>query len=273
MAVAGRSASVHDRVKAVTPQAVVFLPLSDDVSQSSALVDDSLASRMPGSGGAILVGIGMLARNHRTVELGTALAALITNMRNMPATKIWLIVFLPMMLPPTAIETTWRAKILPQRTRNVPMERTGAFPSELAKELRLAQFEKRRHGFNAVPQILQSEVFVGSVLVIVVVGDGNHDGMSLRSPLHGNQRHASAHSWQKHDGASRTFDGADHLLRDRQVHRSAGGIVTRRVTHDFCDLGMRGQNLTRGLAVHHKISTGADVVDDALLLLLPVDAQ
>lgn len=59
-AIACRSASPYHRVKAISPQAIVFLPLPHDVPQIPALVDDSLAGRVSLSRGMIVGAVWVL---------------------------------------------------------------------------------------------------------------------------------------------------------------------------------------------------------------------
>jgi hypothetical protein len=60
----GSAAALYDRVKAIFPETVIFLPLPLNESQSVALADYSLASRVMFSGRMILsalVGMSLLA--------------------------------------------------------------------------------------------------------------------------------------------------------------------------------------------------------------------
>jgi len=54
-----RGATLYDWVKAISPQTVVFLPLSLDEAQPLAFADDSLASRIA-FGGVMLSALGGL---------------------------------------------------------------------------------------------------------------------------------------------------------------------------------------------------------------------
>ena len=53
------------------------------------------------------------------------------------------------------------------------------------QDMRLWHGDEGGHGFDAVPEVLQAEVFVGGVLVVVVVGDGDGDGAGVGGALHG----------------------------------------------------------------------------------------
>src|SRR5260370_22924218 len=55
------------------------------------------------------------------------------------------------------------------------------------------------HGFDAVPEVLQAEVFVGGVLVVVVVGDGDADGVGVCGAFHGVERDGSAGGGEEDD--------------------------------------------------------------------------
>src|SRR5260370_14066055 len=73
------------------------------------------------------------------------------------------------------------------------------------------------HGFDAVPEVLQAEVFVGGVLVVVVVGDGDADGTGVCGSFHGVERYGSAGRWQKDDFAAGALDGVDDVGGDGKV--------------------------------------------------------
>ena len=79
------------------------------------------------------------------------------------------------------------------------------------------------HGFDAVPQILQAEVFVGGVLVVVVVGDGDADGAGVGGALHGIERDGPPKVGQKDDFAAGALDGMDDVGGDGEIHGSARG--------------------------------------------------
>ena len=53
--------------------------------------------------------------------------------------------------------------------------------------------EQRSHRFDSVPQILQTQILIGGVLIVVVIRDGDSDGARLCSALHRSQRHAPSH--------------------------------------------------------------------------------
>jgi hypothetical protein len=68
-AVACGSTSLYDRVKAISPEAIVLLPLPLNETQSLALSDDSLASRVSFHSTTILAAIGVLTGHTRTAQL------------------------------------------------------------------------------------------------------------------------------------------------------------------------------------------------------------
>src|SRR2546425_3251174 len=70
--------------------------------------------------------------------------------------------------------------------------------------------KQRRHEFDAVPEVLQAEVFVVAVLVVVMVANGNAD---LRNAKHafGHIRSCCAGGWNFHRRASRAFHGPDYF--------------------------------------------------------------
>ena len=60
---------------------------------------------------------------------------------------------------------------------------------------------------------------------------------------------------------------------DGQIHGRADGVVAGLVAEDHSNARMRGEDLLRGFLVDDEVAAGADVVDDALLLDAPVDAD
>src|SRR6202034_241230 len=111
------------------------------------------------------------------------------------------------------------------------------------------------------------------MLVVIVVSDGHGDGAGVRGSLHGSEGNAAAHGWQQDDRLVGAFDGGDDFLGDGQIHRSADGVVTGQVAHEHGDTGVRGEDFLRGFVIHDEVAAGANVVDDALLLVVPVDAD
>src|SRR5580704_15148319 len=93
------------------------------------------------------------------------------------------------------------------------------------------------HGFDAVPEVLQAEVFVGGVLVVVVVGDGDADGAGVGGSLHGVERYGAAGGGEKDDFAAGAFDCLDDFGGDGQVDGGAGGGLAF-VCLDVGDLGV-----------------------------------
>src|SRR5580704_10989590 len=79
------------------------------------------------------------------------------------------------------------------------------------------------HGFDAVPEVLQAEVFVGGVLVVVVVGDGDGDGAGVGGALHGVEWDGAVEGGEEDDFAASGFDGVDDVGGDGEVDGRAGG--------------------------------------------------
>src|SRR5258708_24751094 len=73
------------------------------------------------------------------------------------------------------------------------------------------------HGFDAVPEVLQAEVFVGGMLVVVVVGDGDADGAGVGGSFHGVERDGAAGGGEEGDFA------AGGLAAARYVAGGGGG--------------------------------------------------
>src|ERR1700737_2785668 len=94
---------------------------------------------------------------------------------------------------------------------------------QCAHEVASGHGDEGGHGFDAVPEVLQAEVFVGGVLVVVVVGDGDADGWGVCGSLHGVERDGSAGGWQKDDFAAGGFDCFDDVGGDGEIHGGAGG--------------------------------------------------
>jgi len=61
LSIPGGTAAAYDRVKAILPETVIFLPLPRNESEFPAFADYSLASRVMLDGGAILSGPGRLS--------------------------------------------------------------------------------------------------------------------------------------------------------------------------------------------------------------------
>ena len=127
------------------------------------------------------------------------------------------------------------------------------------------------HGFDAVPQVLQAEVFVGGVLVVVVVGDGDADGAGVGGALHGVERDGPAEG-----GRRMTLPWAlsTALMTSAAMGRSIGvrEAVSPLVGLDPGDFGVGETLVAGGWGVGDEVALRADVVDDALLLGLRVDA-
>src|SRR5258707_7861527 len=82
------------------------------------------------------------------------------------------------------------------------------------------------HGFDAVPEVLQAEVFVGGVLVVIVVGDGDADGAGVCGSFHGVEGDGGAGSGEKDDFVAGALDCVDYVGCDGEVDRGAGGCVS-----------------------------------------------
>jgi hypothetical protein len=111
------------------------------------------------------------------------------------------------------------------------------------------------------------------MLVIVIVGDGNDNGAGAGGSLDGAQGNAAPHGGPEGDFPASTADGDDDGLSHGQIHGSADGVVAGGVTYDHGDARMCSQNLLRRLVIDDEIAARADVIDDPLLLLAPVNRQ
>src|SRR5580692_2739617 len=127
------------------------------------------------------------------------------------------------------------------------------------------------HGFDAVPEVFEAEVFVGGVLVVVVVGDGDGDGTGVGGALHGVQGYGPTGGRQEDDFAAGAFNLLDDIGGDGEVHGSAGGVLAG-FGLDEGDPGVGKEFFAGRRGAGDEVSLGANVVDDALLLDFCVDA-
>jgi hypothetical protein len=128
------------------------------------------------------------------------------------------------------------------------------------------------HGFDAVPEIFEAKVFVGGVLVVVVIGDGDGDGPGVGSALHCIERDGAAEGRKKDDLAAGALDRTDNIGGDGEVDRCAGGRLAV-VSLDVGDFGVAKAFFSCWRSVADEVALGANVVDDALLLSLRIDAD
>lgn len=138
--------------------------------------------------------------------------------------------------------------------------------------------EQGGHGGGAVPEVLETEIFVGGVLVVVVIRDRHRNGVGAGGALHRSQGDAAAHGREKDDLSAVLFGGGgldrgDDFLGDGQIHGRADGVVAGGVAHDEGHARMGGEDLLGGFGIDDEVALGADVVDDVLLLALPVVAD
>src|SRR5258708_1878339 len=92
------------------------------------------------------------------------------------------------------------------------------------------------HGFDAVPEGFEAEGFVGGVVVVILVGDGDADGAGVCGSFHGVEGDGAAGGGEKDDFAAGALDCVDDVGGDGQVDRGAGGwfaLVSLNVG-DFC---------------------------------------
>ena len=79
------------------------------------------------------------------------------------------------------------------------------------------------HGFDPVPEIFETKVFVGGVLVVVVIGDGYGDGASVGGALHCIERDGAAEGRKEDDLAASALNSTDDIGGDGEVDGRAGG--------------------------------------------------
>jgi hypothetical protein len=133
--------------------------------------------------------------------------------------------------------------------------------------------EERGHGFDAVPEILQTQVFVGAVLIVIVVRDGNGDGAGPSRTFHRAKRNASTHRGPLNDSAARRFYRTQHFFGMGRWMGVRAALYPAKSFLISATLGCCQQNLATGRPFNDEIALRADVIDDAVLLLPPVDAD
>src|SRR5438270_11058598 len=97
--------------------------------------------------------------------------------------------------------------------------------------------EETREDFDAIPEILQTDVLVGGVLIIVVVRDWQTDHWRVVRLLKKIHRDAAACGREK----DRLVSGLRHDVRDFQRERKIERGPARRITtapYDFHNLGV-----------------------------------
>ena len=94
--------------------------------------------------------------------------------------------------------------------------------------------QKRRVGFDALPEVAEAEIFVRAVLVIVVIDDGHADPgqAEIFEDIHGDA--AAEHGSDDGLTVAGFLHDADQRLRNRQIHAGAGSAVAALVD-DFGD--------------------------------------
>src|SRR5215510_3804997 len=131
--------------------------------------------------------------------------------------------------------------------------------------------QQRGHRLNPVPQILQTNIFIGAVLIVVVIGDGNADAGRLHVIREDVKRDTASERGHFDYASAGAFDRGDYRLRDRQIHGSARRIVPALTDHlgDFRVFQPRG---LIGFGFDYLIALRADVFDHAIDGLDVIDA-
>src|SRR5215475_6220390 len=86
---------------------------------------------------------------------------------------------------------------------------------EAPSRILLLHCHQRGHRLDPVPQILQANIFIGAVLVVVVIGDGNTDAWRLQIVSEDIKRDAAAERGHFDHGSASAFDRGYYRLRDR----------------------------------------------------------
>src|SRR5215468_10119834 len=135
----------------------------------------------------------------------------------------------------------------------------------------LLHSQQRRHRLNSVPQILQTNIFIGAVLIVVVIGDGNADAGGLHIISEDVERDASAERGHFDHAPACAFDRGDYRLRDRQIHRSARRVVPALTDH-LGDLRVFQPRGLIGFRFDYLVALRADVFYHAIDGLDVIDA-
>src|SRR5262249_8340411 len=131
--------------------------------------------------------------------------------------------------------------------------------------------QQRGHRINSVPQILQTNIFIGAVLTVVVIGDGDADAGRLHVIREDVKRDAAAERGHFDHASACAFNRGDYRLRDRQIHRSARRVVPALTDH-LGDLRVFQPRGLIGFGFDYMVALRADVFDHAIDGLDVIDA-
>src|SRR5882762_70395 len=123
--------------------------------------------------------------------------------------------------------------------------------------------QQGRLQLDAVPEILHPEILVRTVLIVVVIGDGNLDRVRPEYVDDHVERNAAARSRLQHDGAAHAARRRDEFLRGGEVHLRAHRIVAACLDGDLRDPRMGEARLLVGIGVDDVVALLADVRKDA----------
>src|SRR4030095_4743595 len=140
------------------------------------------------------------------------------------------------------------------------------------ERLRLSLHSQQRgHRINSVPQILQTDIFIGAVLIVVVIADGNADAGRFHVIREDVKRDAASERGHFDHASAGAFDRGDYRLRDRQIHGGARRVVPALTDH----LGDLRVFQPRGLievGFDYMVALRADVFDHAIDGIYVIDA-
>src|SRR5215213_1955194 len=130
----------------------------------------------------------------------------------------------------------------------------------------------RREYLYAVPQILEPQIFIGRVLVVVVIDNGEAYLGRFRRLVEYPERDAAAERGRENGPLSHgLLDRSDDLLRDGEVHGSANGAIAVVARHAR-DEGVLEPRLAVRLIGCDEVALLLDMCDESLDLAARVYA-
>ena len=75
------------------------------------------------------------------------------------------------------------------------------------------------------------------------------------------------------DRAARLLNSSENLFDDREIHGRTHRVIAGRVLPDHRHFGVLQENLVGGSGVYNEVTLGSNVIDDPVLLLLPIDTD
>jgi len=82
----------------------------------------------------------------------------------------------------------------------------------------LRHCDERGHCLDAVPQVLEAQILIGGVLIVVVIGNRDGDGVRVWRRAPSPQANRCRHGGNQNHIAARALDGLNHIGGNGQVH-------------------------------------------------------